>query len=126
MITEQHLETLEKEPESLADDFMQSLAAEDLVRELAGDVCFCGARKTPRQTFCRRHYFALTPMMRAALYNRMGQGYEEAYGAARRVFQAAAQSKASQAGRITLGALGLLLMILLSLAVFVLAMSANV
>lgn len=94
------------------------------MRELLGDSCFCGVRKQARQTFCRRHYFALNKPMRQALYAHMGQGYEEAYSAARRFLQAKPASQ--EAGRITLGALGLLLMFVLLLAVFAMAMSANV
>jgi hypothetical protein len=53
------------------------------VKELVSETCHCGARKQSRNTFCRREYFALPPAMRQALYNRIGEGYEEAYQAAR-------------------------------------------
>lgn len=53
-----------------------------LMRELAGNICHCGKPKVPRQTFCRSCYYRLPAAMRAALYRRMGEGYEEAYAAA--------------------------------------------
>lgn len=55
---------------------------ETLVRELAGTTCRCGRAKRARQTFCSRCYFALAPPLRATLYQRIGEGYEEAYAAA--------------------------------------------
>lgn len=54
----------------------------ELVRELAGNRCQCGARKIERQSFCERCYFKLPKGMRLALYGLIGQGYEEAYQAA--------------------------------------------
>lgn len=54
-----------------------------LVRELEGRKCFCGARKAPMSTFCSSDYFALPKAMRDALYNRIGEGYEQAYETAR-------------------------------------------
>jgi hypothetical protein len=33
-------------------------------------------------TLCRQHYYALPNPMRKALYNRVGEGYEEALAAA--------------------------------------------
>lgn len=50
-----------------------------LIAELKGTVCACGARKASRQTFCRAQYFRLPAGMRQALYDPMGEGYEEAY-----------------------------------------------
>ncbi len=54
-----------------------------ILAELQSAVCYCGGFKTARQTFCRREYNALPPDMRRALYRRFGDGYEEAYTAAR-------------------------------------------
>lgn len=54
-----------------------------ILRELQTKKCFCGAKKAEGQTFCRQDYFKLSPSMRSALYNRFGDGYEEAYTAAR-------------------------------------------
>jgi hypothetical protein len=59
-----------------------------LVRELEGKKCFCGARKAPMATFCSNDYFALPKPMRDALYNRIGEGYEEAVSDARKYLEA--------------------------------------
>lgn len=53
-----------------------------LIAELRGGLCRCGAAKQPRQTFCRSCYFTLPAKMRSALYRRIGEGYEQAYQAA--------------------------------------------
>ena len=50
-----------------------------LTRELIGTACRCGNLKQPKQTFCRKCYYSLPEEMRRALYQRMGEGYEEAY-----------------------------------------------
>lgn len=62
-----------------------------LVRELEGKKCFCGARKAPMQTFCSSDYFALPKDIRNALYNRIGEGYEQAYAEARKFFKEKAE-----------------------------------
>lgn len=54
----------------------------ELIAELAGETCRCGKSKQARHTFCRSCFLSLTPKQRAALYQRMGEGYEEAYAAA--------------------------------------------
>ena len=54
-----------------------------LVIELRGRVCACTASKNPRMTFCGPCFYALKRDMRRALYNRIGNGYERAYGEAR-------------------------------------------
>lgn len=54
----------------------------DLVSELRGETCKCGARKMAGQTFCRKCYYKLPSSERQALYNQIGAGYEEAYAAA--------------------------------------------
>lgn len=59
---------------------MKALDTINLIRELAGDKCRCGKAKRPKQTFCRSCYFSLPEPMRAALYDRIGEGYEQAYG----------------------------------------------
>jgi hypothetical protein len=41
------------------------------------------------QTFCRPHYSSLPPLMRSALDQRSGHGYEEAYAEAREYFKKA-------------------------------------
>lgn len=53
-----------------------------LVQELKGLVCRCGAPKNAAHTFCGKCYFALPLNRRQALYQRIGEGYEEAYAAA--------------------------------------------
>lgn len=54
----------------------------ELLAELAGTTCQCGNVKAKRQTFCRSCYFGLSPKLRNALYNRIGEGYEQAYAKA--------------------------------------------
>ena len=58
------------------------MTGHELVAELAGLRCRCGAVKIPRQTFCRRCYRLLPRSLAKALYKRMGEGYEDAYAAA--------------------------------------------
>jgi hypothetical protein len=36
----------------------------------------------PKQTFCRKCYYRLPQSLRTRLYNRFGEGYEEAYAEA--------------------------------------------
>lgn len=43
---------------------------------LRGTECVCGARKTARQSFCRRHYFGLPLGMRERLYEEIPAYYE--------------------------------------------------
>ncbi len=50
-----------------------------LVSELNGRECRCGHPKKARQTFCRDCYYRLPRAMRQALYDLVGNGYEEAY-----------------------------------------------
>lgn len=50
-----------------------------MLNDLKGVKCYCGARKAKMQTFCRQHYSSLPPQMRSVLYQRFGEGYEEAY-----------------------------------------------
>jgi hypothetical protein len=55
----------------------------DLLASLSSTVCpACGQLKGSRMTLCRQHYYALPNPMRKALYNRVGEGYEEALAAA--------------------------------------------
>jgi hypothetical protein len=53
-----------------------------LYNELLGIICRCGCKKSARQTFCRRCYFALPGELRRNLYRLIGNGYEEAYAVA--------------------------------------------
>jgi ribosomal protein L40E len=54
----------------------------DLVRELIGTTCRCGATKASKNTFCRKCFYNLPRERRDALYRLMGEGYEQAYQAA--------------------------------------------
>lgn len=55
----------------------------DLVQSLRMCVCpACNAAKKPAQTFCGHCYRKLPRDMRQSLYQRVGQGYEDAVRAA--------------------------------------------
>lgn len=54
-----------------------------MMLELRSRVCACGSPKSARTTFCGKCFYALKRDMRKALYNRIGNGYERAYGEAR-------------------------------------------
>lgn len=57
-----------------------SFPARDLVTSLRSNLCpACGGKKKPRNTLCGGCYFILAPSQRAALYHRVGEGYEEAF-----------------------------------------------
>jgi hypothetical protein len=58
---------------------MSTVDVSDLLRELRGTTCRCGATKRTRETFCRGCYHRLAPPQRRALYRPIGEGYEEAY-----------------------------------------------
>ena len=58
---------------------MSAELANRLVKELVGTKCTCGAQKRSKQTFCRNCYYSLPRDTRNSLYNRIGEGYEEAY-----------------------------------------------
>lgn len=54
-----------------------------LVTSLRSDLCpACGGTKKPAQTLCRLCYIALPRRKRLALYDRLGEGYQEAVTAA--------------------------------------------
>lgn len=53
-----------------------------LVEELLGTTCRCGKGKKSMRTFCATCYYALPPPARRLLYQRLGEGYAEAYDAA--------------------------------------------
>jgi hypothetical protein len=42
-----------------------------ILRNLLGRQCVCGGRKTPRQSFCRLHYFSMPLGMRERLYEQV-------------------------------------------------------
>lgn len=58
-----------------------------LLHELAGEVCQCGSHKFQKTSFCWECYHRLPAAMQRALYNRRGDGYEEAYLAALKVLR---------------------------------------
>lgn len=49
------------------------------IQELRGEECACGAWKKSGFAFCFACYHALPFDIRDELWNRMGDGYEEAY-----------------------------------------------
>lgn len=53
-----------------------------LLAELFGTTCRCGRPKSTRRTFCGRCYHQLPREQQLALYQLLGEGYEEAYAAA--------------------------------------------
>jgi hypothetical protein len=54
----------------------------DLVRELRGNLCRCGATKVQKQTFCGACYHRLSHKQQMDLYLPLSGGYIEAYDAA--------------------------------------------
>lgn len=46
--------------------------------------CRCGKAKGYKTAFCRDCYYALSPGIRKALYNRVGFGFEQSYELAAR------------------------------------------
>ena len=51
----------------------------EMVKELAGGVCRCGAKKVKGQSFCGRCFYRLPRVNRQRMYQAFGQGYEDAY-----------------------------------------------
>jgi len=49
---------------------------------LKSTVCACGEPKAGRQSFCKRCWRALPLSAQAALYDRLGLGYEASYDSA--------------------------------------------
>jgi hypothetical protein len=49
------------------------------IKELMSDECQCGRLKQHRRSFCYKCYTSLPKHMQRDLYQRMGDGYEEAY-----------------------------------------------
>lgn len=57
--------------------------AHTLIESLRSDLCpACGNPKKPAQTLCKGCYFKLPAKLRSGLYDRVGDGYEEAFAAA--------------------------------------------
>lgn len=58
---------------------MALLDPQQLVASLRSVKCpCCGGKKKPDQTLCGVDYGRLSPRLRVALYDGLGQGYEEA------------------------------------------------
>lgn len=54
----------------------------EIVESFSSQKCMaCGKRKGKAMSHCKRCYYLLPPEMRSALYNRFGQGYEQAFRA---------------------------------------------
>lgn len=49
------------------------------IREFRGNECTCGKTKRPGSAFCYTCFMKLPYTYRMATYQRMGEGYEEAY-----------------------------------------------
>lgn len=52
------------------------------ISELGSDECQCGRSKMPGRSFCYKCYTSLSRDMRRDLYQKVGDGYEEAHDAA--------------------------------------------
>lgn len=68
----------------------------ELVAELRGTTCRCGADKKSRHTFCSTCYYVLTPTLRHRLYLRIGEGYESAYAEAATELDAEGRPRAAE------------------------------
>jgi hypothetical protein len=52
----------------------------EILESLGSTTCgACGGPKQPRMSHCSTCYYALPQYMRKALYQRFGEGYEQAY-----------------------------------------------
>lgn len=61
----------------------KTMDTRDLIRSLSSDLCpACGKKKRPQQTLCGKDYQSLPSPIKTALYDHVGQGYEEAFAAA--------------------------------------------
>lgn len=55
----------------------------DIWKEFRSTTCaVCGKPKKPNNGFCRSCYFSLPKAMQSAMWQRFGEGYEEAHCAA--------------------------------------------
>lgn len=66
---------------------------EAILGEFRSQTCACGARKCASRAFCSNCYFSLPVKIRGELCNSFGQGYEQAYIAARSFVVARAQEQ---------------------------------
>lgn len=61
---------------------MKSKGSQDIkfyVSEFRSEECQCGRTKQPLRAFCYQCYSSLPPAKQEALYQKFGQGYEQAY-----------------------------------------------
>jgi hypothetical protein len=58
------------------------MTVQEMLADLAGTKCRCGARKKPRRSVCMSCWRLLSDEEQRALYRRFGSGYEAAYAAA--------------------------------------------
>ena len=56
----------------------------EIIRELEGRKCICGAWKRPGWYFCKPCFLSLSRESKSAVYREIGEGYEEAYEVALR------------------------------------------
>jgi len=62
---------------------MSKTTTMDLIKSLRSTKCpSCSSRKKPHQTLCGGCYRLIPRAAQQALYNRVGEGYEEAFEAA--------------------------------------------
>jgi hypothetical protein len=54
---------------------------------MATECCICHGAKPAKNGFCRGCYYSLPKAMKQALWQRFGEGYEEAHAAARQWLQ---------------------------------------
>ena len=67
-------------------DFTQ-MTLRQIWDDFNSEVCSaCGGRKRKLNSFCRNCYHMLPARMKHALYQRFGEGYEEAFKAAKQWF----------------------------------------
>lgn len=61
---------------------MKSNGSQDLqfyISEFRSEECQCGRTKQTRRSFCYQCYASLPPVKQKALFQKFGQGYEQAY-----------------------------------------------
>jgi len=58
---------------------MNNPDSEFYIEAFKSEECFCGRNKKSRMAFCYGCYKSLPHDMQKALYQRMGNGFEEAY-----------------------------------------------
>jgi hypothetical protein len=62
-----------------ADDAISLQARRDLLRYLTSEKCHCGKPKRQGVSFCAQCVYSLPVSITAALYKKLGHGYEEAH-----------------------------------------------